>query len=237
METKKLDKTKVKIGLVYEACMDVEGNYRLDMLIRSKLQSFRCTEEVYSYIQDGLYGHYPSVAEMFYMPVFDETGTVIQLMQADHFQNEKACMVDTSFGLSTYAMMRYPITEKTPTVGEFFTLEGSVIRMAEDFNERKGELVYLEYEGAIPEPRSNMMFKMADDFDIYTWDWSQALAPFTTNCSAEYARENQYVTHFSVGKPEDLGKSYWIWFGSLRGDDSVIDTVCCFLNKAPGWQY
>lgn len=237
METKKLDKKRVKIGLVYDMHAHEDGAYSLDMWIRSKLRTFKCTREVHDYMADGLYGHYPSASEMFYMPVFDETGTIVQLMQADHFQNEKACMVDTSFGLGTYAMMRYQITDQTPRVGEFFTLDGNVIRMADDFNEKKDKLVYLEYEGAIPEPRSGMMFRMAEDYDIYTWDWADATAPFNDKCTAEYAKAHNFVTHFELGKPEDLTKGYWIWFGSLRGDDSVIDTVCCFLNKAPGWEF
>ncbi len=236
MNTKKLDRTLVKIGLPYSAA-PTEAGFELKMLIRSRLQSFPCSREVFDYIDEGRFGHYPSVMELFYVPIFDETGTVVQLLQADRFQNEKNCLVETSFGLATYEMLRYPITEKTLRTGDFFRLEGSVIRFADDFQEKEGQLRYLEYRGAIPKPGNGMMFKMADDFDIYTWDWSAALAPFSISCTREEAIANRFVEHFTVGKTEDVENAYWIWFGSLRGDDSVIDTVCCFMNKAPGWTY
>ena len=236
MLTKKLDRTLVKIGLLYSSEKTEEG-YALQMLIRSKLHRFPCSREVYEYIDEGRFGHYPSVMELFYVPIFDENGCVVQLLQADRFQNEEGCLVETSFGLSTYAMLRYQITDKTLKSGDFFRLEGSVIRFADDFQEKEGQLRYLEYRGAIPKPMNGMMFKMADDFDIYTWDWADALAPFSVSCTREEAIANRFVEHFTVGKPEDVENAYWIWFGSLRGNDEEIDTVCCFLNKAPGWTY
>lgn len=237
MLTKKVDKSKSKIGLVSETLQGQgKTGFQLEMLHRSRKYIYDCTEEVYQYIEKGRYGHYPNVMELFYIPIFDDQGVIVQLLQADHFQNEN-CLVETSFGLATYSMFRYQITEKTLKAGDFFKLDGCIIRLADDFLDKKDQLVYLEYEGAIQEPRNGMMFKMAEDFDIYTLDWSKSKKPFSINCTREQAIENGYGFGFSVGRPEDIENSYWIWFGSLRGDDTVIDAVCCFLNEAPGWSY
>ena len=110
MQTKKLDRSIVKIGLLYSAEKTAEGCI-LRMLVRSKLQTFPCSREVYEYVDEGRFGHYPSVMELFYVPIFDETGCVVQLLQADRFQNEEGCLVETSFGLSTYAMLKYQIRD------------------------------------------------------------------------------------------------------------------------------
>lgn len=239
MQTKGIDKTKHRIGLVVDIRENSQNQsgYELDMLIRRKKYTYPCTKEIHDYIDIGRFGHYPNCAEVFYVPLFDENGVVTQLMQADRFQNERHCLIDTSFGLATYQMMRYPLTEETPKVGEFIKMEGSIIRFASDFLERKNQLVYLECRGAVPEPGNKMMIKMADDFDIYTWDWSKAKRPFTTNITREEAIEANFVSAFEVGKPEDIEECYWIWFGSLRGDDDVLDTVQCFKNVPPGWTY
>jgi hypothetical protein len=42
------------------------------------------------------------------------------------------------------------------------------------------------------------MFKMADDFDIYAWDWSDSLKPFSLTCSKEEAIANKFVSRFVV---------------------------------------
>ncbi len=238
MYTKKIDKSKSKIGLAVDIIAgEGKTGYQLVMLVRSQRCTFDCSQEIYDFIDEGRFGHYPNVMELFYIPIFDEKGVVIQLLQADRFQNEENCLVDTSFGLATYSMFSYPLTEKTLPVGAFFKLDGSIIKIADDFLAKKEQLVYLEARGAIKDPKNSMMFKMADDFDIYTWDWSQAKCPFSISLSREECIANNFVSGFKVGVPEDVESCYWIWFGSLRGNDDQIDTVCCFKNKAPGWSY
>lgn len=238
MIIKGIDKKKLSIGLVNEIYKG-EGptGYEITMLMRSKIERFPCTEEVYDYIDNGRFGHYPNAAELFYALVFDATGTVVQLMQADNFQNEEHALITTGFSFGTYSMFRYPLDEKTPNAGDFLRLEGNVIHLCDDFNTKKDELVHLSYTGAIPNPKSRMMFKMADDFDVYTWDWSEAKTPFSITCTKEEAIANDFISCFKVGKVEDIAECYWVTFSATRGDDDVIDTVCCFKNKAPGWTY
>ena len=120
MQTKKIDKSRTRIGLV----VDVRSGsgrtgFQIVMLIRRQTCTFDCEKEVYTYIDEGRYGHYPNVMEVFYIPIFNENGIIVQLLQADRFQNEN-CLIDTSFGLATYAMFRYQITEKTLKAGDFF---------------------------------------------------------------------------------------------------------------------
>lgn len=238
MNAKKMDKSWIKIGPVIDASKgEGQTGYQVTMLNRSKPSVYDCTEEVFSYIDNGRFGKYPNVMELMYIPLFDGNGVLHQLLQAGFFQNEANCLIDTSFALGTYAMFSYPITEKTLKSGDFFKLEGNVVHIAPDYSSKKDQLVYLEHRGAIAEPKNNMTFKLADDYDIYTWDWSKAKTPFSITCTREQAIANDFVSGYELGKPEDLENCYWVSFTSVRGNDKELDTVCCFLNKAPGWEY
>lgn len=238
MLTKGIDKKNLKIGLVHEIYTgDGPTGYEIEMIIRSKIERYHCSQDVYDYIDNGRFGNYPNAAELFYALIFNAEGIIVQLMQADNFQNEENALITTTFSFGTYAMFRYAIDENTPKVGEFLSIDGSVIRLSDDFTARKDSIIYVSYAGAIQEPKSKMMFKMADDFDVYTWDWGDAKQPFSITCTKEEAKANDFVTSFKVGKPEDIADCYWVTFDALHGDGNVIDTVCCFKNKAPGWTY
>ncbi|WP_269478300.1 hypothetical protein [Hominibacterium faecale] len=231
-----IDKSINKIGFVTEIFKDQgRTGYQIQMLIRSKEYMFDTEKDVYDFIDAGRYGQYPSIVEFLYMPIFDENGIVKQLIMADTFENENG-LLQTHIEFGTYAMFKYKISDETLKTGDFFTIEGNTLTF-DKFDENKDKLVYLEYGGSVPAPKNGMSLKLAPDVDVYIWDWRKALKPFSISCTREEAIANKFVTRFQVGQLEDIKLGHWIDLVSARGDESVIDTIVCFINKAPGWTF
>lgn len=230
MLTKKVDKSASKAGLVSNFSKG-EGTtgYRIEMLIYGQVATYDCTKAVYDYIDQGRVGVYPNVMELIYIPIFDAQGVVVQLLQADGYENEENCLIDTIFSFAT-AMRTRPATAETLVTGDFFIIEGSKLIFASDYDAKKDALCYFVREGAMEEPGNNVVHQMADNFDIYTWDWATKGSPEATSAKDVDEMEG-YVPGFQLGTIEDVYKCHWIWFGSLCGDDSKLDTICAFMNS------
>lgn len=231
-----VDKRKCKIGFV-TALIEGEGRtgYQIQMLIRDKEYIYDVDKDVYDELDAGRYGQYPSIVEFLYVPIFDETGIVKQLMVADTFGDADG-ILKSHIEFGTYAMFKYKITKDTLKVGDFFEVEENAITF-KNFDKNKEKLKYLEYGGAIPAPKDDMSLELADDTVVYIWDWRQAKAPFNITCSREECIKNNFVTRFEVGTLDDIKEGHWIDMISTSGNEKVIDTIVCFINKEPGWTF
>ena len=224
----KLDKTLCKLGPVVNFCQTTDG-YGLTMFHRDVAVEYACTKTVYDYLEQGRYGCYPNVMELIYVPICDHTGAVVQLIQADSFLNMEHALITTTFSIAT-AMATKPATAETIAVGNFFQFEGNVLRLSPEFSNLSEHLVYTEHTGAVGKPEDSLAIPIAEDITVYTWDWSKPKEPIER--SGIPAKD--YVPGHELGSIDDVNRCFWIWFGSLRGDDSKLDTVCCFVGQPAG---
>lgn len=227
MNPKKLNKNLCKLGPVTNMAKGVgQTGYQLTMLHLNDTVTYDCSQEVFDYLDQGRHNCYPNVMELIYAPICNENGTIIQLLQVDSYENEEGCLIHTNLTIAT-AKAGHPMAEKPVTVGEFFQIDGDAIRFAPDFWEKESKMAHLTYSGSVPKPENGMELKIVPDISIYTWDWTKPKAPpAITGIS-----EEDYVPGFTLGSLEDVERCCWVWFGSLRGDDSKLDTVCFFVGQ------
>ena len=208
--------------------------YRVHMLIRGKEQAFDATEEVYKIKDTTEFFPYPCLGEVLFMPQFDSEGILTYFVNVNDITTPEN-PVKTGLVMGTYAMFKKKIDENTPKFGDIVELCENGLRLKNyDALAADGTICHSVYGGAIT-PHDGLVIPLAPDADIYSWDWSSALAPFC-RCTREEAAAKKFVTRMSVGKREDILDSYWVGFYSTRGDDRVCDLVKCFKNKAPGWE-
>lgn len=209
--------------------------YQAEMLIRGEERVFDASKEAYDYRYTTEFFPYPCLGEVLFMPQFDRYGVLTHFVSVNDITVPDN-PVKTGLVMGTYAMFQKKITEDTPRFGQILKIEGDTVTLT-DYDRRKanGDIFASVYGGAMPAPRDGMSFKLARDTVFHLWDWGTALTPFH-KCTREEAEANRFVTRFSIGKPEDYAKCYWIGFYSTRGDESVCDLVKCFWNKAPGWE-
>ena len=217
-----------KLGPVVNFRQTAEG-CGLTMLSRHEAIDYACTKTVYDYLDQGRHGCYPNAMELIYVPICDETGKVVQLIQADSFLNEAHALIDTTFSIATAMAGKHPTTE-TPVVGKFFEFQGDILRLSDEFSHLAQHLVYQENRGAVPKPENGLAIPIVEDITVYTWDWSKPKAPIEITGIAK----EDYVPGHELGTLEDVNRCYWVWFGSLRGDDSKLDTICCFVGQPVG---
>lgn len=224
METKKLQKNSSKLGPVVGMERGEDG-YKITMLYYNQATSYPCTKEVYDYIDQGRHNCYPNVMELIYAPVFDPCGVVVQLLQVDSYENKEGCLITTNLTFAT-ARMDFPATKESLVVGDFIKIEGDKLMISPDYSQKQSHLAYFECNGQVPTIENGKAISIAPDISVYTWDWSKPKAP----PAITGIPEEDYVPGFELGAIEDVNHCYWAWFGSLRGDDSVLDTVCFFVG-------
>lgn len=227
MNRKRVEKGTSVIGLVSNFAKTEDG-YSLSMLSRGEENEYPCTQDVYDYIYNGRVGVYPNVLELVYILIFDPNGVVVQLLQADGYENAENCLIESTFSIAT-AMMSKPPTETTPRVGAFFKIENNQMIFSPNYDDEREELCYQAQTGPMEAAAANIIHQMAEGFDIYTWKWAtKGFFEYTT--PEELDGLDYYVPGFELGTLEDVYSCHWIWFGSLKGDDSKWDTICAFCR-------
>ena len=226
------------IGLItgfYETPESPTG-YRMTMFVRSREKTYDVAESVWRLQFAPEYNPYPCLGEYFFSPVFDERGVVVRLVDVNDI-HAAGNPIKTGLSIGTYAMFRVPITDGTPSIDMYLTAGGGCLTIngLEDADKR-GLLTNLVYGGEISSVSDGTCIRLAEDADVYTWDWRKAKQPFA-RCSREEAKKRGYVTRFSLGSLDDLTCGcYWFSVYSTRGDESVCDMVNIFLNAPPGWE-
>ncbi len=209
--------------------------YQISMLHRGEERTMDITKEAYQIRWDPNYDPYPVLGEEVFMAKFDENGVICELIETNDISQGTA-PVKTGLVLGTTRMFKKKITAETPTIGDILKIDGDTVTLVDfDRNMENGEIAHCVCRGAMPELHDGVTFKLAEDVNVYVWDWSSALAPFH-RCSREEAKALNFVERFQVGSKEDLMKNcYWANFYSTRGNENEIDLIKCFLNKEPGW--
>lgn len=225
------------IGLIIEFKENPSSRtgWQVKMYHRGQEYLFDITEEAAAVKDDPQYFPYPCLGEHPFMPVFDASGVITELVNVNN-TTIPGNPIKTALVMGTTRMFKKKIEENTPTFGDILDIENDVVTFkAFDHYEEIGEIAHCVYTGAMEKPHDGMSFKLASDVNVYVWDWASALAPFR-RCSREEAKALKFVEHFSIGSTEDILKNcYWVSFFSTRGNEQEIDFVKCFLNKAPGW--
>lgn len=228
----------LEIGLItgFSEASDSPTGYRMSMYVRSREKYYNVSESVWRLQFSPDYNPYPCLGEYFFSPVYDESGTVVRLVDVNDIYAD-GNPIKTGLSVGTYAMFRVPITTLTPTVGSYLSFSEGCIRInGLELAQSRRLLTNLVYGGAISSVSDGVCIRLASDADVYTWDWRKAKQPFA-RCSREEAARRGYVTRFSLGSIEDMKNDcYWFSMYSTRGDESVCDMVNIFLNSAPGWQ-
>ena len=102
-------------------------------------------------------------------------------------------------------------------VGDILRIEGDTVTFTDfDRYASAGAIAHSAHGGAIPAPADGLSFKLAPDADVYTWDWTTSLAPFS-RCSREEAKAKRFTTRAWPGSREDIKKNcYWVGIYSTR---------------------
>jgi hypothetical protein len=193
-------------------------------------------EEVYNIQFSDEFFPYPCLGEVIFLAVVGDQGVVTELMNVNNIAAENN-PIQTGYVMGTYRMFQVKITENTPRVGDILKIEGNTVTFT-NFNKysAKGAICHSVNGGTIPAAADGVSFKLAPDVNVYTWDWTASLTPFS-RCSREEAKAKRFVTRASVGSPEDIKKNcYWVGFYSTRGNEKECDLIKCFLNAPPGWE-
>lgn len=228
MNRQKVDKKTSIIGLL-SGFDKTDAGLSLTMLHDGKSNTYPCTQDVYDYIYNGRVGIYPNVLELVYILIFNPYGVVVQLLQADGYENEDNCLVTSFYSIAT-AMRTKPATVKTPRCGDFFKIENNTLCFSADYDKNIDEICYYVQEGPFDKAGSNVMHQMAENFDIYTWNWPTKGSPEITDVTELDKLEN-YVPGFELGTLDDVYNCRWIWIGSIRGNDNKWDTICAFRHN------
>jgi len=232
-----IDKSKCKIGVVTEL---YEGSgktgYQIQMLIKSKEYIYDIEKDVWDKLDVGRYGRYPCITEYLYIPVFNEEGVIQQLIMDEYSERYPNGLFESHIEMGVYAMFKYKLTEDSICSGDIFEINGNEI-FFNGVAENKDKLIALNYGGVIPEPKDKLTLKLADDIDVYVWDWSKSLKPFSITCTREEAIANKFVTRFQVGEIKDIAEAHWLDLLSTRDKESEIDTAIVFKNVPPGWTF
>lgn len=226
------------IGLItgFANNADSPTGFQVHMLVRGVERTFDVSETAYSIQFSDDYFPYPPLGERIFMAQFADDGTVVELVDVNDFLAE-GNPIKTACMIGTYKMFEYQITEETPRIGEILKVQGARVVFV-DYNKHAaaGAIRHVSYGGRMPAPGDGVSFRLAPDVDVYTWDWTTSLAPFS-RCSREEARAKRFPTRAFVGCLGDLERNcYWAGFYSTRGDEEECDLVKCFLNAPPGWE-
>lgn len=226
------------IGLIIglEKSSDSKTGFRIKMLVKGVETTFDAVEEVYRVQFSSDYFPYPCLGEIIFLAVADNKGIVTELVNVNNILAENN-PIKTGFVMGTYRMFEVKITEKTPRVGDILKIEGNTVTFT-NYNKyaAEGAICHSVSGGTIPPAADGLSFKLASDVNVYTWDWTTSLAPFS-RCSREEAKDKRFVTRASVGSIEDIKKNcYWVGFYSTRGNEDECDLIKCFLNAPPGWE-
>ncbi len=226
------------IGLIIglEKSSGSKTGFRIKMLVKGVETTFDAVEEVYSIQFSSEYFPYPCLGEIIFLAVTDNKGIVTELVNVNNILAENN-PIQTGFVMGTYRMFEVKITEKTPRVGDILKIEGKTVTFT-NYNKyaAEGAICHSVSGGTIPHAADGLSFKLAPDVNVYTWDWTTSLAPFS-RCSREEAKARRFVTRASVGSIEDIKKNcYWVGFYSTRGNEDECDLIKCFLNAPPGWE-
>lgn len=228
----------LEIGLItgFSETPDSPTGYRMTMFVRSEERSYNVSENVWQIQFSPAYNPYPCLGEYFFSPVYDENGVVVRLVDVNDIHAE-GNPITTGLSVGTYAMFKVPITADTPAMDRYLTFENGYLTIngLEAANEQ-GALTNLVFGGGVSTVKDGTTLRLAEDADVYTWDWRKAKQPFA-RCSREEAAAREYVTAFSRGSMDDIRQAcYWFSIYSTRGDENVFDMVNIFLNDIPGWE-
>jgi hypothetical protein len=193
-------------------------------------------ETVYNLQFSSDYFPYPPIGERIFLAVVGDEGVVTELVDVNDFL-EEGNPIRTAFMMGTYKMFEFKITEETPRVGDILQIEGDTVTFTNfDSYASAGAIRHSAYGGVFPPPADGVSFRLASDANVYTWDWTTSLAPFS-RCSRDEAKAKRFPTRAWVGSLEDIKKNcYWVGFYSTRGNEDECDLVKCFLNAPPGWE-
>ncbi len=226
------------IGLITGLAKSANSStgFQVHMLVRGVERTFDVSETAYSIQFSDDYFPYPPLGERIVMALFGGDGTVVELVDVNDFLAE-GNPIKTACMIGTYKMFEVKITEATPRIGDLLKIEGDRVIFT-DFNKHAsaGAIAHVSYGGNFPRPADGLSFRLASDTNVYTWDWTTSLAPFS-RCSREEAKARRFPTRASAGSLDDLAKNcYWAGFYSTRGNEDECDLVKCFLNAPPGWE-
>lgn len=233
-----LDLATALIGLItgFEESAVSKTGFRVSLLLRGVERTFDAAKSAYDLQFSDAYFPYPPIGERLFLAVTDDGGAVTGLVDVNDFLKENnpirtACMI------GTYKMFEVKITEATPRIGDLLKIEGDRVIFTDfDKHASAGAIAHVSYGGNFPRPADGLSFRLASDTNVYTWDWTTSLAPFS-RCSREEAKARRFPTRASAGSLDDLAKNcYWAGFYSTRGDEDECDLVKCFLNAPPGWE-
>jgi hypothetical protein len=226
------------VGMIigFEKSSDSKTEFRIKMLVKGVETNFDTVEEVYNIQFSTEFFPYPCLGEIIFLAVTDDKDVVTELVNANNILAENN-PIKTGYVMGTYRMFEVKITDKTPRVIDILKIEGNTVTFT-NFNKyaTEGAICHSVNGGAIPPAADGLSFKLAPDVNVYTWDWTTSLAPFS-RCSREEAKAKRFVTRASVGSLEDIKKNcYWVGFYSTRGNENECDLIKCFLNTPPGWE-
>ena len=226
------------IGLVtgFTQAESSSTGFQLSMLAKGVEQTFDVVKEVYDLQFSADYFPYPCLGEILFLAVLDARGVVTELVNVNDLTAPNN-PIKTGLVLGTYRMFVVKITKDTPRIGDILRIEGARVVFT-DFERHaaSGAICYVLHAGKMPAPADGVSFELAADSNVYTWDWTTGLAPFS-RCSREEAAAKRFPTRAFVGSLADIGKNcYWVGFYSTRGDEDKCDLVKCFLNAPPGWE-
>jgi hypothetical protein len=226
------------IGLIigFEKSPDSKTGFQIKMLVKGAEMTFDAAEEVYTIQFSDEFFPYPCLGEVIFLAVTDNRGVVTELVNVNNIL-AKDNPIQTGYVMGTYKMFEVRITDRTPRVSDILTLRGNTVTFT-NFNKiaAEGAICHSVNGGTIPSPADGVSFKLAPDANVYTWDWTTSLAPFS-RCSREEAKARRFVTRASVGSLDDIKKNcYWVGFYSTRGNENECDLIKCFLNAPPGWE-
>jgi hypothetical protein len=233
-----LDLATAPIGLItgFAPSTASQTGFRVSMLLRGVERTFDVVRSAYDLQFSDAYFPYPPIGERLFLARVDERGCVSDLVDVNDFLKE-GNPIRTACMLGTYKMFEVPITAATPRVGDLVKIEGRRIVFTDyDRCFAAGAIAHCSYGGKFPPPADGTSFPLAADADVYTWDWTTSLAPFS-RCTREESTAKRFPTRAYLGSLKDLGKNcYWAGFYSTRGNEDECDLVKCFLNRPPGWE-
>lgn len=226
------------VGMIigFEKSSDSKTGFRIKMLVKGVETTFDAVEEVYNIQFSTEFFPYPCLGEIIFLAIADDKGVVTELVNANNILAENN-PIKTGYVMGTYRMFEVKITDKTPRVSDILSIEGNTVTFT-NFNKyaAEGAICHSVNGGTIPPAADGVSFKLAPDVNVYTWDWTTGLAPFS-RCSREEAKARRFVTRASVGSLDDIKKGcYWVGFYSTRGNENECDLIKCFLNAPPGWE-
>jgi hypothetical protein len=220
----------------FEKSSDSKTGCRIKMLVKGIETIFDAVEEVYNIQFSTEFFPYPCLGEIIFLAVADDKSVVTELVNANNILAENN-PIKTGYVMGTYRMFEVKITDKTPRVSDILNIEGNTVTFT-NFNKyaAEGAICHSVNGGTIPPAADGVSFRLAPDVNVYTWDWTTGLAPFS-RCSREEAKAKRFVTRASAGSLNDIKKScYWVGFYSTRGNENECDLIKCFLNAPPGWE-